>query len=378
MSDSTHNLRFDSEYKKDVRLPWHPSWLPRAMRLRFFLPGVFFWFVIFLFFDVGLTWSLVLISWLILHWYAHRAIRWKQYIREKEILRQICEKDAIPITSFYRHERPEAEMANPSIEVPQDLDQRLVSEFEPSHVIRGRLAREWLNEFSRPGLISGDVGCLAGDVSIEHTNKGHIAFLFDLDLKVLRVASKKTGRPVVQADACHFPIQKEAFEFITFFEVIEHIFDPAKAMREISSSLKPGGHLLMSTDNAGFLLGAHLFNPLIVLERVFGIFFPSILPPRNLVKEDEKTGKTYPHVSFSSSQIKALAEVADLKIMWLKSYGFFPGFQYPLSKLFPMLTQKKYANLVFPIEMLFQSLPVLSRLGTHWVLACEKKKSIAP
>ncbi len=365
-------LRFDAEIQKNVHPSRYPAWLPRAMRLRYYVSALAAWLAVGAVFGAGAIWWVVLFALFAFHWAAHRAVRRRDYLRELDLLREICGDGGSPITSYYRRERSDAINANPSPDRERTYGKYRLSDTEPVFHMRKMHARRILRQFSHPNLNAADVGCLAGDVSEEHVRAGHSVFLFDLDLDSLRLALERTGRPAVQADVETLPVRSGSFELLTFFEVVEHLADPLGAMRKLADTLAPGGRMVMSTDNAGCLLAFHLLNPLIVFERIAGIYFPSLLPHRNLVKIDEPTGKIFPHASFTSAQILSLIEEAGLKLLWLKSYYFLPGFHWPLSRFFPSWTADDYVRFALPVEAALQKIPIVSRLGVHWVLACEK------
>ncbi|MBT3350044.1 MAG: class I SAM-dependent methyltransferase [Nitrospinaceae bacterium] len=373
-NEVARGLRFKSEIKKDIRLPRYPGWLLVVMRLRYYVPALVAWLSVGAIFGAGPLWWAVLMAIFVLHWAAHRAVRRKAYHGELGKLREICGTGRAPIESYYRREREEAPIVNPVPDRERSFGDHLVSETDPIHQMRKIHARRILKELVRPNARSADVGCLAGDISEEHIQAGCTAFLFDLDLESLHLAQSRTGRPAARADVGRFPSRPGAFDFISLFEVIEHVADPMAAIRELADALAPGGRMVLSTDNAGFLLGVHLLNPLILLERIAGLYLPSLLPPRNLVKTDLPMGKEYPHVSFTSAHIRSLIGEAGLKIIWMKSYYFLPGMHRPAARLFPSWTDADYARFALPLEFALQKIPIISCLGTHWVVACEKPK----
>lgn len=367
-----HPLSFAAEAGRPPVPLWAPAWLARSMRLRVYLGGILAWGAAVLAFGAG-TWAwLALLAWLALHYAAHRAWHRLRHAREADLLRRLATAEDAVAAHYRRERNAGAGIANPLPDLEADFGERLVARADPAHHLRKRHARRWIRRYSRPGLRAGDVGCLAGEVSEELVQAGNRVFLFDLDTLSLRRAAEKTRRPAVQADAARLPVRPGAFGLITFLEVVEHLADPALAMREIAGALAPGGRLVASTDNTGCLLPFHLLNPLILLERVAGLFVPAVLPPRNLVKEDLATGKAYPHASFDRAQLRSLAEEAGLRLLWLGSYAFLPGFHRPAARLFPGCTEEDYVRFALPVEILFQHIPLLSRLGTHWVFACEK------
>lgn len=367
------SLGFEAEAANEISSPPAPAWLRSVFRLRVYLPvliAILMWGSVF---GVSAAWWAVLFGWLGLHFTAYRLWHRERFAREVGLLREILSPRRGAVADFYRREaKTEKDIANPLPDLEAKFGERPISRADPAHHMRKRHARRLLRRIGRPGLRAGDVGCLAGEVSEEHVLAGHRVFLFDLDRLSLARAAETTERPVVQADASRLPVRPGAFELVTFLEVVEHISDPARAMREVADAVAPGGRLLASTDNTGCLLAFHLLNPLIWIERILGLRLPFVLPPRSLVKQDALTGKAYPHASFDAAQIRLLAEAAGLRLLWLRSYYFLPGFHRIVSRLFPGCTEEDYVRFALPLEAAFQRIPVLSRLGTHWIFLCEK------
>lgn len=54
------------------------------------------------------------------------------------------------------------------------------------------------------------------------------------------------ARPDIFADACHLPVADACVDGVVCLEVIEHVPDPAMAIREIARVLKPGGRAWIS------------------------------------------------------------------------------------------------------------------------------------
>ena len=42
-------------------------------------------------------------------------------------------------------------------------------------------------------------------------------------------------------------LKRSSFDFVTMIEVLEHVYDPVSVMRHVSSLLKPGGVLFLTT-----------------------------------------------------------------------------------------------------------------------------------
>ncbi|MFH1379105.1 MAG: class I SAM-dependent methyltransferase [bacterium] len=79
-----------------------------------------------------------------------------------------------------------------------------------------------------------DVGAGDSDLKKEIIKRGYtyvsMDILFHSDLNVV-------------ADACHIPFKKDVFDSVISYAVFEHIPDPFRAMKEISSILKSGGNI---------------------------------------------------------------------------------------------------------------------------------------
>jgi len=57
----------------------------------------------------------------------------------------------------------------------------------------------------------------------------------------------KNKKPDIIASVYNLPFQDNEFDNILCLEVLEHLFEPAKAISEINRVLKPGGKLILST-----------------------------------------------------------------------------------------------------------------------------------
>ena len=88
-------------------------------------------------------------------------------------------------------------------------------------------------------MTSLDIGC--GNLN-SHKARGDI----NLDLDPCPI-----NRPenFVPGDAHNLPFEPETFEHVKFFEVIEHVENPTRCIREIWRVLKPDGVVEVSTPN---------------------------------------------------------------------------------------------------------------------------------
>ena len=67
-------------------------------------------------------------------------------------------------------------------------------------------------------------------------------------LKLRHVGSDVLSNPKVDvvADITRLPFASEAFGTVICSEVLEHVWDPKRALAEIARSLQPGGHVILS------------------------------------------------------------------------------------------------------------------------------------
>ncbi len=94
--------------------------------------------------------------------------------------------------------------------------------------------------------------------------------------------------------------------------------------------LKPDGIFYLSTNNAHYISFSYLINPLIVLDKILGLYFPFVLPVRNFVYGDPHSTDSYYHTDFERKYFFELIRDASLKIRAVKSFNFYWDFFAPL------------------------------------------------
>ena len=95
-----------------------------------------------------------------------------------------------------------------------------------------------------------DIGSGGGWLFEEFTGRPSPRIVaMDLGMQNLRILRERHGRDVmaVVADAAHLPFRPGAFSAIIASEVLEHLNDPATAVREAARALAPGGRCVIST-----------------------------------------------------------------------------------------------------------------------------------
>ena len=110
-----------------------------------------------------------------------------------------------------------------------------------------------------------DIGCADGYLGLTLGRWGIPSVGVNLHLPSIELARTR-------ADVNHLPAKFEHMDFmdysklhqaVVFFEVLEHVPDPAKAIEKVYSLVKDGGRLYISTPRAGDHIGVqlHMIDP---------------------------------------------------------------------------------------------------------------------
>jgi methionine biosynthesis protein MetW len=116
--------------------------------------------------------------------------------------------------------------------------------------------REFRRHFSGallPGDTVLDVGC--GDARAYQARLMDVArevHGVDISEHAVARARRKGVLARVHDLSNELPYTDESFDLVLCFEVLEHLFDPKYAVREMRRVLRPGGRLLVSVPNAGY------------------------------------------------------------------------------------------------------------------------------
>ncbi|MEM2146880.1 MAG: methyltransferase domain-containing protein [Candidatus Jordarchaeaceae archaeon] len=96
-----------------------------------------------------------------------------------------------------------------------------------------------------------DVGCGWGRELIRLKN----AIGIDIEMPFLRTARNYVKNDVILADAHYIPFTDNTFDFAVLSEVVEHLTDVRKVLKELKRILKPKAKLLIQTPNKNITLG---------------------------------------------------------------------------------------------------------------------------
>jgi SAM-dependent methyltransferase len=107
---------------------------------------------------------------------------------------------------------------------------------------------------AKPGARLLDVGAALGFGVSEAASAGFAAFGLEVSRSAARGAATVAPGTIVAANGLHLPFRAASFDAVALWDVLEHLSDPAAALREIARVLVPGGRLLLTTGDVGSLL----------------------------------------------------------------------------------------------------------------------------
>ncbi|MFH1367126.1 MAG: class I SAM-dependent methyltransferase [Patescibacteria group bacterium] len=93
-----------------------------------------------------------------------------------------------------------------------------------------------------------DIGCHGGFLMNQVARKLGQTESYGVDISQESIGYARKKYPAYNfqvADGLSLPFEKDFFDFITCFEVIEHILAPAKVLKEIKRCLKKDGELML-------------------------------------------------------------------------------------------------------------------------------------
>jgi len=119
----------------------------------------------------------------------------------------------------------------------------------PWSVRRGQTIIEWLTALNLRNPAMLDYGCGTGWFTEELSKLG-TATGVDLSPGAIAAAKKRYPKPTfMAANIFDLSLNDQKFDVIVSQEVIAHVVDPAEYVARMTSMLKPGGYLLLTTAN---------------------------------------------------------------------------------------------------------------------------------
>jgi len=112
--------------------------------------------------------------------------------------------------------------------------------------------------FAKPGRVL-DVGCAAGYFLKVCQEKGWDVLGLEVSDAIRPQAEERLGKSHVMAGLLEdAPLAPASFDLVTFWDVVEHIPDVVGALKHVRTLLKPGGKLLIETQNVASRTAARM------------------------------------------------------------------------------------------------------------------------
>lgn len=194
------------------------------------------------------------------------------------------------------------------------------------------------------------------------------------------ILDRKLGAVFARGDAQKMPFADGTVDVVVFSEVIEHLLQPELAVWEITRVLKPGGVLVMTTNNASEVpLRSPLSHLFAWLEKAFGAEHPKLISLRPWVWPwpvdrdllPEGSPDVYlPHTHHIMGQTRAMFAAAGLETFAWSTFEFPP----PQAASALWLDKRGAAGrkAVDVIEWAATRTPLVRRLGCHVFMRARK------
>lgn len=215
-----------------------------------------------------------------------------------------------------------------------------------------------------------DVGCRFGDFSIILYKKGVEVVALDLfqltDIEETKADLARINGSIhlIRADCEHLPFKPSQFDLVICSETIDYLLNPTLFLEDVSSTLKSGGKIVITTPNKMALFG--LIDSIAFWSRKLYAFFKRTPSPKK-VHVSLFTWKflrhSVLHYGFTISRVKAYEGIGFCSFFLIKG-GKSSG-----------ITQNNrfFRSLFIRESSLRQMLP--KDVHYKWALICQREKS---
>jgi ubiquinone/menaquinone biosynthesis C-methylase UbiE len=261
------------------------------------------------------------------------------------------------------------------------------------HEMRYRLVGEATREHLPAGGVVLDIGCGSALVADRIADLDARYIGLDFGGHHITSAAKKFAdadgplrTSFLRADGEHLPLAAASVDVVVFTEVIEHLLRPELAVWEIARVLRPGGVLVMTTNNASEMpLRFPLSDPLAFVEKAVGFTHDRVISHRPWVWPEPVTRAMYgddappvwlPHTWHRQAETRRMFAAAGLETIAAASFEFPP----PQSVTARWLDKRGAAGraLVDRLEAVCQVTPGVKRLGCHLLMVARRMPGGSP
>lgn len=313
---------------------------------------------------------------------------WALYRREgqRETARELEKMRTVEAVSFRRHYDEQV----PTVEQEFAL---WGAYHQHRHELRYALVAEAVRRVLPPGGRVLDVGCgsaLVADLladtagSYLGTDLAHHHLVYALGKP--RPAQVRLSRSVLAATAEALPLADASVDVVVLSEVIEHLVRPELAVWEIARVLRPGGTLVMTTNNASEVpLRSPVSHIGPWLEKALGAERPGLVTRRPWVWPEPVdpaltppgSGPVYlPHTHHIYAETRGLFAAAGLQAERWSTFEFPP----PQSRTARWLDRRGAAGrrAVDVVEAVATRTPGVRRLGCHLMIVATRSTTARP
>lgn len=200
--------------------------------------------------------------------------------------------------------------------------------------------------------------------------------------KKLAAKSVRLRASLGRADGEALPFRDASVDVVVLSEVIEHLMRPERSVWEISRVLRPGGVLVMTTNNASEVpLRSPLSHAFAWIEKAIGADHPHLISSRPWIWPEPLDPAILPagsppvyipHTHHIQAETRALFAAAGLDTFEWSTFEFPP----PQSRTSQWLNSKGRTGtrVVDAIEAVCQHTPGLRRLGCHLFMVARKTR----
>lgn|GEM_PF-2497097 len=222
--------------------------------------------------------------------------------------------------------------------------------------VRNDLLLDVLGKPEQPSMLL-DVGCGPGVVAELLEKLGYEVVGVDLNRDDVYAAKGRGVSHVMVADAYHLPLRGQAFKSAFTGDILEHLLEPERMLRETRRVLEGGGVLTLTVPNTGFY-GYRLYY--LFTGRIFPTEDTLDLPPWR-----------WEHIRFYDRPIiQALLDEVGFRVE--RFYGI-PLSNYGAKQIYRTGGRMLKAS-IFSLRLLQALLPMLHNLTTHLFVKATKTR----
>ncbi len=190
----------------------------------------------------------------------------------------------------------------------------------------------------------------------------------------------------VRGDGERLPLADASVDVVVFTEVIEHLLRPELAVWEIARVLKPGGVLVMTTNNASEMpLRFPLSDPGAFVEKALGFTHDRLIshrpwiwpePVSSAVLDEGVVAAWVPHTWHKQAETRRMFAAAGLQTTQATTFEFPP----PQSRSAAWFDRhgERGQRLVDVLEKVCTTLPLVNRLGCHLMMVARRTEGGLP